>query len=536
LAEPLPQGTGAGDGRVVASASPVPAVLEVVGISKTFPGQKALDGVDLEVRAGEVHALLGENGSGKSTLIKILAGIYLPDLGGVVRVRGEHLPFGSASASFAMGLRFVHQQLTVIPQMNAVENFGLEAGFERSARIDWAAQERLTRDLLGRLGIEMDVWKALRDCKPVERTAVAIARALRDAGDGEGEPAIPLIVLDEPTSSLPAAEVRRLLGLIRDIAASGVAVVYVSHRLDEVMEVADRISVLRDGKLQATAERERVSRERVVELIVGREVLGTDEQAALPRPAAARAGTALSVRDLRVNRVRGVSFEVDAGEILGVVGVTGSGRELLGRAIVGSLSEVVEGRIEVEGQPLSSITPAAALRHGLVLAPGNTQPHSAIGRLDARENMTLASLDRYTRLGTVRRRQERRSAGEWMERLDIRPRDPNQLYEHLSGGNQQKLIFAKWLSANPKILVLDEPTAGVDVGARQAIYEIVRESAAEGLAVVVCSSDLEDITSLCRRVLVLREGRVAGELGAEELSAERLLLETTGGAGVEVAG
>ncbi len=526
MAETPTQHPGAGDGREGAPASPAPVVLEVVGISKTFPGQKALDAVDLEVRAGEVHALLGENGSGKSTLIKILAGIYLPDLGGVVRVRGEHLPFGSAGASAAMGLRFVHQQLTVIPQMNAVENFGLEAGFERSARIDWAAQERVTREMLARLGIEMDVWKPLRECKPVERSAVAIARALRDAGDGESR--VPLLVLDEPTSSLPAAEVRRLLELINEIAASGVAVVYVSHRLDEVMQVADRITVLRDGKLQATAERAGLSRERVVGLIVGRDLVDAVEHPE-PPPARQRAGTALTVRNLRVNRLRGATLEVDAGEIVGVVGVTGSGRELLGRAIVGSLTEVVEGQVAVEGKPLASVTPAAALHRGLVLAPGNTQPHAAIGKLDARENMTLASLGQYTRLGTVRRRRERHSAREWMERLDIRPRDTGHIYEHLSGGNQQKLILAKWLAANPKVLILDEPTAGVDVGARQAIYEIIRESAAEGLAVLVCSSDLEDITSLCGRALVMRDGRVAGELGRGELSAERLLLETTGG-------
>lgn len=513
---------------VAQNAEHAPPALSVEAVSKTFPSQRALDGVTLSVMPGEVHALLGENGSGKSTLIKILAGVHLPDAGGAVAVRGLPLPLGSPAASFELGLRFVHQKLGVVPEMNAVENIGLEAGFSRPAFIDWEAQAALTRRLLGHLNVRMDIWKPLRDCKPVERSAVAIARALRtDQPDGQvtGED-VPLVVLDEPTSSLPAAEVQQLFRVVRDLTAKGVAVIYVSHRLDEVFEIADRVSVLRDGRLRGTAEVRDLTRSQLITMIVGREI-AQSWQRPVREHRAPDGGPALEVRELAGERIRGASFSVARGEVLGVVGVAGSGRELMARMLAGDVLPE-SGEVAVGGRTVPVVTPAEMIRHGLVLALGNTQPHSAIASFSVEENITLAALRRYSAPGRLFRRRERRDARRWIESLDLRPRDPDRPYRLLSGGNQQKTILAKWLNAEPEVLVLDEPTAGVDVGARQAIYELMTAQADRGLAVVVCSSDLEDVVSLCDRAVVLRNGVVAAELAGDDLTEHQLLLEAVG--------
>jgi ribose transport system ATP-binding protein len=513
------------------TASPASApALEAFEVSKTFPGQRALDRVSLTVAAGEVQALLGENGSGKSTLIKVLAGYHLPDPGSRIEVGGDVLAAGSPAASAQAGLRFVHQHLAVIGELNAVENIALESGYARGAFIDWDAQAAYTRELLGRLQVDMDIWRPLAQCKPVERSAVAIARAVRS--DGE---AVRMVVLDEPTASLPAPEVAQLFGLISELKRSGIAVLYVTHRLDEVFEIADRVTVLRDGRKQATEPIADLTHERLVELIVGRSLAELRDapvraRAAREVPADAQAAepAALRVRGLAGELLRSLDLDVARGEIVGVVGTLGSGREEVARALIGALPTVA-GRVEVGGTAIGNLSPLTAVRAGLVLATGNTQPGSAVAAFDVRENLTLASLGRYSRFGRIRRRAERAVAQRWVEALDVRPRDLQRPYQLLSGGNQQKVIMGRWLNAEPAVLVLEEPTAGVDVGARQAIYELVAERASDGLAVVVCSSDMEDIVSVCDRVVVLRDGRAICELAGADVNEHELLLRTTGG-------
>jgi ribose transport system ATP-binding protein len=535
------------------SASPasVPA-LEVFEVSKTFPGQRALDRVSLTVAAGEVQALLGENGSGKSTLIKVLAGYHLPDPGSRIEVGGEALAEGSPAAGAQAGLRFVHQHLAVIGELNAVENIALESGYARGAFIDWDAQAAYTRELLARLQVDMDIWRPLAQCKPVERSAVAIARAVRS--DGE---AVRMVVLDEPTASLPAPEVAQLFSLIAELKRSGIAVLYVTHRLDEVFEIADRVTVLRDGRKQATEPIADLTHERLVELIVGRSLAELRDAPVRTRAAAApgvegrlnhrgrgsvvprRAGEAgegadaseapaLRVRGLAGELLQHLDLDVARGEIVGVVGTLGSGREEVARALIGA-GPTVAGRVEVGGTAIGTLSPLSAAREGLVLATGNTQPGSAVAAFDVRENLTLASLGRYSRFGRIRRRAERAVAQRWVEALDVRPADLKRPYQLLSGGNQQKVIMGRWLNAEPAVLVLEEPTAGVDVGARQAIYELVAARAADGLAVVVCSSDMEDIVSVCDRVVVLRDGHALCELAGTDVNEHELLLRTTGG-------
>lgn len=504
--------------------SPAPPALRVEKVSKTFPGQRALDSVSLDVAAGEVHALLGENGSGKSTLIKVLAGYHFPDPGSRVEVGGQELAMASPSASGDAGLRFVHQHLAVVGALNAVENIALEAGFARGAFIDWKAQAAYTRELLGRLQFEMDIWRPLEQCKPVERSAVAIARALRTDGQE-----VRMVVLDEPTASLPAPEVAQLFRVIGELRRAGVAVLYVTHRLSEVFEIADRVTVLRDGKKQATEAIGDLTHERLVELIVGRNLAELRDAPAREKVAPpADAPMVLAARGLVSGLLDGFDLDVRRGEIVGVVGTLGSGREEVARSLIGALP-VLGGSVAVNGATVHRLSPRRAVRHGLVLATGNTQPGSAVAAFNVRENLTLASLGRLTRWGNVRRRVERTVARRWVTALDVRPTDISRPYEMLSGGNQQKVIMGRWLNAEPTVLVLEEPTAGVDVGARQAIYELVAERAASGLAVVVCSSDLEDVVSICDRALVLREGRVITELRGADINEHQLLLQTTGG-------
>jgi ribose transport system ATP-binding protein len=504
VSTPGPNGQNAG----TAVKASVPAI-SVEHISKTFPAQKALDDVSLTVERGEVHALLGENGSGKSTLIRVLAGYHLPDPGGSVMVDGQELTLGSAAASAAAGLRFVHQHLAVIPEFNAVENMALATGYTRPAFIDWKAQAVETKRLLALLGVEMDIWRPLSECKPVERSAVAIARAMNTQGGD-----VTAVVLDEPTSSLPEPEVEQLFSLLRELTATGIAVIYVSHRLDEVFEIADRVSVLRDGIHRGTVERSSITRADLIELIVGRRLA---ERWEVPRHVNPDpdAKTVLDVHGLSAGRIQDLSFEVNAGELVGVVGLAGSGRDEISRALTGAIA-IEGGSVSVRGKPVFPLSPESALRAGIVLALSNTQAGSAVKEFRVRENLSMASLPRYRGpFRSLRGRQERRDARTLIETLDIRPGNPDQVYRLLSGGNQQKVILGRCVNADPSLLILDEPTAGVDVGARQALYTLLAHHASEGLAVLVCSSDLEDVVTTCSRVLVMRNGRVAAELTGE---------------------
>lgn len=510
-------------------------VLELRGLSKTFPGQRALTSVDLDVVPGEVHALLGHNGSGKSTLIKILAGIYGPDPGAVIRVAGEELAFASPRESHAMGLRFVHQVLGIIDRLTAVENIALGFGYRRGSwrLIDWRAQRNKTRQLLERLNAHFDIDVPVGDLRPVDRTAVAIARAL-DSDSGRPR----LLVLDEPTAALPPAEVETLFRLVHDARGAGTSVLYVSHRLEEVLALADRASILRDGVLVGTRSVGDLGHNDLVELILGETPVV--EGAAPPtevRPG--RAGVAgespqgplesletdrsvvLRVRNLTGERMRGIDFDVHRGEVLGIAGITGSGREEVASALVGASPSSVT--LEVTGSVLiEDVTPRRAKAAGIVLVLPNRAPGAAAGDLSVVENLVLPNQRRYCWHGVVDRRRELADARRWLDRLDVRPRDAGRAYRLLSGGNQQKVVFAKWLNLDPTTMILDDPTSGVDVGARQVIYDIVRRSAADGRSFVVTSSDAEDLVAICDRVLVLRDGHVAAQLRGGDITEANL--------------
>ena len=497
-------------------------LVSIEHLSKTFPGQRALADVSFEIDRQEIHALVGENGSGKSTLIKVLCGFHLPDQGARVLVDGEPLEEGSAADAKGHGLRFVHQDLGLIGQLSAVENVGLDSGFATRAagKIAWAEQRARTRELLARIGVEFDVDKPVSQLRAVERSALAIARALDDS---HGE--IRLLVLDEPSSALPPAECEALFRVLREIVAKGVSILYVSHRLGEVLDLADRITVLRDGAYQGTFDAKSMDRTRLAALIVGQQL---DHGAEGPATQAKQADPVLRVRGLRCLPLEGIDFDVYPGEVLGIAGLSGSGREVLASAVCGALP--AELSLEVGGTPCESetIDPELAKRLGLALVLPNRHPDAAIGNFTISENITLARMPQFARAGRVDRRREREAVREWIRRLDIRPADPDRLYRLLSGGNQQKVLLAKWFGLEPRVVFMDDPTSGVDIGARHSIYQLVKAHAETGAAFVVCSSDMEDFVGVCDRVIALVEGQIAEQLEGEAIRESELLRAISG--------
>jgi ribose transport system ATP-binding protein len=503
-------------------AGGAPASIEIRGLSKAFPGQRALAGVDMDVRPGEIHALLGENGSGKSTLIKVLAGIYTPDPGSVIKVAGTRLPPGSPRDSRRLGLQFVHQALGIVEELTAVENIALGTGYLRRgpALISWRAQRQKTRRLLARISAAFDIDCPVSQLRPVDRSAIAIARALdEDAGT------IRVLILDEPTAALPPSEVDVLFSLVRQAREAGTSVIYVSHRLDEVFELAQRTTVLRDGVPQGTVDISAIDRSQLVQMIAGR------PEADLRRPAPAPAAVAvapaggqpaLTVHGLTARRLQGVDFCIRPGEVVGIAGLTGSGREELAGALVGQRPSAVTLE-DASGRRCVNPTPRQAKQFGVVLVLPSRTKGAATAELTVRENLTLPALAGYSKFGLVRKSAERRDTVAWIRALDIRPPDPERAFAVLSGGNQQKVVFSKWLNLSPTVLVIDDPTSGVDIGARAAIYDLIRSRAAQGTSFVVCSADSDDLIAVSDRVLVLSDGLVVDELAGADIEESRLM-------------
>ncbi|MHA6758088.1 sugar ABC transporter ATP-binding protein [Streptacidiphilus sp. PAMC 29251] len=499
-------------------------LLRIEGMSKTFPGLKALDGVSLEVRAGEVVAVLGHNGSGKSTLVKILAGVHQADPGSVIEVRDAEgaLVAGSAARE---GLHFIHQDLGLADILTTVENLGLGASARGRAfaPVHGAAERRRAQQLIARFGADLDVTVPVGKLSPAQRTIVAIARAL----DGWTRPDN-VLLLDEPTAALHGDEVTVLFEAIRRVASSGAGVVFISHRLDEVLELADRVVVLRDGRVVAEQATSELDHDAMVTLIAGRDIAGT---AVTGRNGAGE--RVLTVTGISGAEISDFSLSLRAGEIVGVGGILGSGREQLAPMLFGAQHRS-GGRVEVDGRELVPDDVPAAIESGLAYVPADRHRHGVVGQLSVRENLTLPLLRPLRRsFGRLDRRAEREEARSWMQTVGLRPPNPEQPLQLFSGGNQQKVVLAKWLRVRPRVLLLDEPTQGVDVGAKAAVYELVLAAAQEGTGVLVCSSDTKELVSLCDRVLVLKDGRVVSEIPREALTEERLVRDELG---LETAG
>jgi ribose transport system ATP-binding protein len=504
----------AGSGPDTATATDV---VRMEHVSMTFPGTKALDEVDFSVRPGEVHALVGHNGSGKSTLIKILAGYHGADAGSQAWVSGQEIDITSEGFR-PPDLSFVHQDLGLVLELDALDNLALHGGFRtaRFGRIDWAEQRAITEELLGVFDISLDLHQPLAAATPVERTVVAIAAALQGQRAGAGG----LLVLDEPTAVLPINEVERLYTIVKDLRARGVSILYVSHRLDEIFELADRVTVLRNGRNVLTADMESVTKRSLVAAM-----LGFDMEPDYRAPVAEETGrpAVLEVRDLKGRYARKVSLTLHQGEILGLAGLAGSGREEVPYALAGAVDYPISGEVRAGGEQGHWQPVGRKAQLPLAFVPADRGGEGIIANMSVAENLSLSVLDRLGRTGHLSHREETRLIADWAERLGVKMAGADDLISTLSGGNQQKILIGRCLAKEPEVLVLCEPTAGVDVGARRGIYDLLAREARRGLAVVVSSTDLDDLLAVCTRVLVFNHGVVTDELHGEGIAEHALV-------------
>jgi ribose transport system ATP-binding protein len=493
--------------------SAVPA-LKVEQLSKTFGGTRALRKLDLRITAGEIHAVAGANGSGKSSLIKILSGYHHPDAGGYVEVAGESLRFGSPESSYALGCRFVQQDLGLVDDATVADNLCANGGYPtRLGTVRGRVLRRATSAMLAQVGLDIDPMTPVAALTPSMKTGVAVARAMREDAASPTR----LLVLDEPTSALPDDEVQILLDIIRKAAARNVAVLYVTHRLDELFELGCQVTILRDGNLVGSFATKDVTSRYLIEAITGTEV---DEPTRSVAVLSARSEKrpVLSVERLTCRPVRDLSFDVHVGEVVGIGGVSGSGREVLLGAIFGA-TLTQSGRVRVDGAIIPQMRPDKAIAEGMAFLPADRKVSSGLLSLSARENLTLPDLGAFWRSGWFRGADEKREAQKWFEQLSVSPAGGiEQPLTSFSGGNQQKVLLAKWLRCRPKLLLMDEPTQGVDVGVRAQVHRRLLDAVADGATLVVSSTDLEELEILCDRVLIMRGGRIAGELTGREIS------------------
>jgi len=486
-------------------------LLRLQDVSKTFGGVRALRSVSFDLRAGEVHALVGENGAGKSTLVRILTGAVAAD-SGTIEIEGRRVEHADPAAMRALGVAPIYQQPAVLPDLTVAENVAM--GLERGGpwrRIDWRARRDRARQLLARVGATVDVDAPAHGLRMAEQQLVEIARAL--GADAR------ILLMDEPTAALTDRETTRLFDLIRDLRAHGVGVVYISHRLEEVKALADRVSVLRDGELVATRGMAEVDRSEMIRLMVGREL-----QAIFPKRAVPIGDVVLAAAGVgcRGSGIRDVAFQVRAGEILGFAGLVGAGRTELARVLFG-LTPADEGAIRLRGAPVRVTAPAEAVRLGLAYLPEDRRRHGVIAEMSIAANTTLAALRAITRAGLLDFAAEREIATTYLERFAIKAPSIDAAVATLSGGNQQKVALARWLATRPAVLVLDEPTQGVDVGAKAEIHGLIVDLAAQGLAILLISSELPEILGMSDRVAVMRGGTVAGVLDRAEATPETIM-------------
>jgi ABC-type sugar transport system ATPase subunit len=495
---------------------PAPAArLQLSEVVKNFDAVLAVDAVSFEVQGGEVHALLGENGAGKSTLIRLLAGDYPPD-SGEIRLDGREFRPSHPREAIEHGIACVHQTPLFVPNFSVTENLLLGLPYEqrRAGFIDWASEHRQAQKALAEVGLALDPSTRLADLELHERQFVALARALRQ------EPRV--LMLDEITASLAEREVRRLYEVVRRVRDEGVAVVYVSHRLEEVFDIADRATVLRDGRHIATSSVDGLTHRKLTELIVGRDI----EDVISQRQTASRhrdGEPVLVARNIGDGKqTSDISFELRAGEILGIAGLAGSGQSSVLRMLFGA-DRVREGNMSLEGGPYSPRHPSEAIEAGVAMVTEDRHHDGLVQSLPVWQNTTLPWVTRFRRGILLRLHTERVAAEKQTRRLGVRMPSIDATMSLLSGGNQQKVVLAKWISGSPRMLILDEPTHGVDIGSRYEIYDIVKGLAARGVAIIVVSSEFEELETLCDRVLLLRAGRLLGELSDSDVTEDRIL-------------
>jgi D-xylose transport system ATP-binding protein len=500
-------------------------LLELRAITKEFPGVRALDGVSFDLGEGEVHALCGENGAGKSTLIKILCGFYPSgSYGGEILLSGQPVHFRSLKAAESHGIALIAQELALVPELSVAENLVLGHEPVRHGLIDWDAVAKNAQTALARVGLDVDPDRPVKELGIGQQQMVEIAKAL--AKDAR------ILVLDEPTAALTEADAQRLLAVIGELRARGVSSIYISHRLEEVFQIADRITVLRDGRSVATHPTRELTTDKVISMMVGREVKNL-----YPRPTQAAGASLLKVQGWSVEDpvnpgrqvLRDVDFEVRQGEVLGIGGLMGAGRTALVSSLFGAARSRVTGRLSVGGGPERAPfkSPSEAIAAGLALVSEDRKRYGLVLEASIAENMTLATLPRFSRRGLLDHESREAQVKAQFDALRIKAPGMFSIVNQLSGGNQQKVVLGKWLMSNPRVLFLDEPTRGIDVGAKSEIYQLIAVLAERGLGVVLVSSDLPELLGMSHRVLVLSLGRATAELAADGASPETVMAAAT---------
>jgi L-arabinose transport system ATP-binding protein len=485
--------------------------LEARGVSKRFGVVRALDDVTLSVRPGEILALVGENGAGKSTLIRIFEGVFPPDEGELL-AGGVRQTLRSPSDAHALGVRVIHQEPDIIPDLSIAENLFL-GDFRRTLGLflDRADLARRTLAMLAEFGLEKDLapWMRAGEASPAQRQLMEIMRALRGG--------LRVLALDEPTSSLTEEETQRLFGIVRSLRDDGVAIIYISHRMREVRNLADRTAVLRDGRLIEQRPTAEFPEAEIVQAMVGRPIADLFD-----RQARRRGDVVLSVRGLTTKRVKDVSFDIHSGEVVGLAGLMGAGRSEAAEAIFGH-DRALAGSVSVGGRAIRLRSPADAINAGIGLAPEDRKSQALLLLRSVKDNISLTVPDLISRWSFLDFAAERRLAGGLADRLRIKTANIDASVSSLSGGNQQKVVLGRWLARRPKVLILDEPTRGIDVGAKAEIYRLIAELAAQGIALMVISSEMPELLGLADRVLVMAGGRIVAEFGRDEASEERIL-------------
>ncbi len=486
-------------------------LLDLRGIVKRFAGTIALNHVGIKVYPGEIHALLGENGAGKSTLIKILSGVYLADQGQIT-FRG--VPVNPASQT--LPISFIHQDLGLVDSMTVGENVAIVAGYQRShGLISWKGVNRRAREILSGMGSAVDPETRVADLSAAERSLVAIARALSVEAD--------LLVLDEPTASLPATDVSHLLDVLRQLKRRGIGIIYVTHRIDEVFRIADTVTVLRDGKHVATMPVTDTNQQDLVFKIVGRDV----SEVFVAPPAASLTDQRLEVKGLTAERIGPISFSLAGGEILGLVGLRGAGQETIGRILFGDMP-LQQGVIQVDGKRMRPESCLHAIKNGIGYVSSKRMEDNLAGVLSVRENLFLNPEIQRGAKRRIDRKAEMQLSHDLVDRFAVRPPDVERVVTTLSGGNQQKVILARWLALNAKILILEEPTGGVDVGAKAEIYRLLGNEVKAGISILLISSDFEEVSTICHRALVFNRGQIVAEVPGQDLSVQLLTGLATG--------
>ena len=484
-------------------------LLDMRAITKRFPGVLALSNVNFDVRRGEVHALVGENGAGKSTLMKIVAGVYTRDEGEMF-FKGQPAAFTNPRQAQNAGITTIYQELNLIPQLSITENIFLGSEIQRGALLNWPRMHEQARALLAKLHLDVDPRRLVGTLGVAQQQMVEVAKALHHKSD--------LIIMDEPTSALSVREIEDLFDIIRELKASGVSIVYISHHLEENFVISDRITVLRDGMHVATRPTSALNIDTLIRLMVGR-----DLSEKFPKENIARGAEVLRVENLNQgSRLRDINFSVHAGEVLGIAGLVGAGRTELVRALFGA-DMIDSGKFFIDGREVIIRSPRDAIRHGLGLLTEDRKQQGLFLKLTMRENITMAVLKALTRGPFTSRTKETALAARFIDAIAIKTAGQNQLVMNLSGGNQQKVVLSKWLATEPRVLIFDEPTRGIDVGAKVEIYRLINALARQGVAIIMVSSELPEVLGMSDRIMVMSGGRVTGFLSRDEATEEKIM-------------